>query len=129
MSVKNVSSKVFLDRFPESANHKQQWGAHFQEDGAMTQTSIIKAWKKLSLPWIARHLQLYHRFSWSCISVWLFVFGFWMHIYIYMSLIVLDSSSLTSGPWSLTLGPWLLVGGSMILESGSLTLGPVAAGH
>ena len=49
--------------------------------------------------------------------------------YIYMSLIVLDSSSLTSGPWSLTLGPWLLVGGSMILESGSLTLGPVAAGH
>ena len=71
----------------------------------------------------------YHRFSWSCISVWLFVFGFWMHIYIYMSLIVLDSSSLTSGPWSLTLGPWLLVGGSMILESWSLTLGPVAAGH
>ena len=129
VSVKNVSSKVFLDRFPESANHKQQWGAHFQEDGAMTQTSIIKAWKKLFLPWIARHLQLYHRFSWSCISVWLFVFGFWMHIYIYMSLIVLDSSSLTSGPWSLTLGPWLLVGGSMILESGSLTLGPVAAGH
>ena len=51
------------------------------------------------------------------------------HIYIYMSLIVLDSSSLTSGPWSLTLGPWLLVGGSMILESWSLTLGPVAAGH
>ena len=58
VSVKNVSSKVFLDRFPESANHKQQWGAHFQEDGAMTQTSIIKAWKKLFLPWIARHLQL-----------------------------------------------------------------------
>ena len=51
------------------------------------------------------------------------------YIYIYMSLIVLDSSSLTSGPWSLTLGPWLLVGGSMILESWSLTLGPVAAGH
>ena len=87
VSVKDVFSKVFLDRFPESANHKQQGRAHFQEDGAMTQTSIIKAWKKLSLPWIARHLQLYHRFSWSCISVWLFVFGFWMHIYIYICLL------------------------------------------
>ena len=33
---------------------------HFQEDGAMTipMASIIKPWKKLSFPWIARHLQL-----------------------------------------------------------------------
>ena len=28
VSVKDVSSKVFLDRFPESANHKQQGRAH-----------------------------------------------------------------------------------------------------
>ena len=49
VSAKDVFSKVFLDRFPESANHKQQGRAHFQEDGAMTQALIIKAWKKPSL--------------------------------------------------------------------------------
>ena len=58
VSVKDVSSKVFLDRFPESANHKRQCRAHSQEDGAMTQALIIKAWKKLSLARIARHHQL-----------------------------------------------------------------------
>ena len=58
VSVKDVFSKVFLDRSPESAHHKQQGRAHSQEDGAMTQALIIKAWKKPSLAWIARHHQL-----------------------------------------------------------------------
>ena len=77
----------------------------------------------------------YHRFSWSCISVWLFVFGFWMHIYIYIYvsyspwLFVLDFWSLVLDSWSLAPGRWLHDPWILVLDFGScgcwsLTLGP-----